>query len=249
MSHQLTFADSEFSSKRRQTRKEIFLSRMEQILPWQNMVEVIEPFYPKAGNGRRPYPLETMLRIHCMQHWYNLSDGAMEDALYEIASMRLFARLSLDSALPDRTTIMNFRHLLEQHQLARQLFKTINRWLAEAGVMMTQGTLVDAGYQGAPQREELAEVDVDWLIAERPGKVRTLKQHPRKNKTAINIEYMKASIRAKVEHPFRIIKRQFGFVKARYKGLLKNDNQLAMLFTLANLFRADQMIRQWERSH
>ncbi|WP_241249935.1 IS5 family transposase [Citrobacter freundii] len=285
MSHQLTFADSEFSSKRRQTRKEIFLSRMEQILPWQNMVEVIEPFYPKAGNGRRPYPLETMLRIHCMQHWYNLSDGAMEDALYEIASMRLFARLSLDSALPDRTTIMNFRHLLEQHQLARQLFKTINRWLAEAGVMMTQGTLVDAksglthslvttaanehdlnqlgnllhgeeqfvsadaGYQGAPQREELAEVDVDWLIAERPGKVKTLKQHPRKNKTAINIEYMKASIRARVEHPFRIIKRQFGFVKARYKGLLKNDNQLAMLFTLANLFRADQMIRQWERSH
>ena len=106
MSHQLTFADSEFSTKRRQTRKEIFLSRMEQILPWQNMTAVIEPFYPKAGNGRRPYPLETMLRIHCMQHWYNLSDGAMEDALYEIASMRLFARLSLDSALPDRTTII-----------------------------------------------------------------------------------------------------------------------------------------------
>ncbi|POK92104.1 IS5/IS1182 family transposase, partial [Klebsiella pneumoniae] len=75
----------------------------------------------------------------------------------------------------------------------------------------------DAGYQGAPQREELAEVDVDWLIAERPGKVKTLKQHPRKNNTAINIEYMKASIRARVEHPFRIIKRQFGFVKARYK--------------------------------
>ncbi|WP_441770068.1 transposase [Klebsiella pneumoniae] len=91
-------------------------------------------------------------------------------------------------------------------------------------------------------------MDVDWLIAERPGKVKTLKQHPRKNKTAINIEYMKASIRARVEHPFRIIKRQFGFVKARYKGLLKNDNQLAMLFTLANLFRVDQMIRQWERS-
>ncbi len=81
---------------------------------------------------------------------------------------------------------------------------------------------------------------MDWLIAERPGKVKTLKQHPRKNKTAINIEYMKASIRARVEHPFRIIK--------RYKGLLKNDNQLAMLFTLANLFRVDQMIRQWERS-
>ncbi|QGY25570.1 transposase [Escherichia coli] len=87
MSHQLTFADSEFSTKRRQTRKEIFLSRMEQILPWQNMTAVIEPFYPKAGNGRRPYPLETMLRIHCMQHWYNLSDGAMEDALASLPAL------------------------------------------------------------------------------------------------------------------------------------------------------------------
>ncbi len=161
MSHQLTFADSEFSTKRRQTRKEIFLSRMEQILPWQNMTAVIEPFYPKAGNGRRPYPLETMLRIHCMQHWYNLSDGVMEDALYEIASMRLFARLSLDSALPDRTTIMNFRHLLEQHQLARQLFKTINRWLAEAGVMMTQGTLVDATIIEAPSSTKNKEQQRD----------------------------------------------------------------------------------------
>ncbi|MEI9749261.1 IS5 family transposase [Moellerella wisconsensis] len=285
MSHQLTFADSEFSSKRRQTRKEIFLSRMEQILPWQNMVEVIEPFYPKAGNGRRPYPLETMLRIHCMQHWYNLSDGAMEDALYEIASMRLFARLSLDSALPDRTTIIeapsSTKNKEQQRDPEMHQTKKGNQWhfgmKAHIGVDAKSGlthSLVttaanehdlnqlgnllhgeeqfvsaDAGYQGAPQREELAEVDVDWLIAERPGKVRTLKQHPRKNKTAINIEYMKASIRARVEHPFRIIKRQFGFVKARYKGLLKNDNQLAMLFTLANLFRADQMIRQWERSH
>ncbi len=96
MSHQLTFADSEFHGKRRQTRKEIFLSRMEQLLPWPRMLAVIEPLYPKVGNGRRPYPLETMLRIHCLQQWYTLSDGAMEDALYEIASMRLFARLSLD---------------------------------------------------------------------------------------------------------------------------------------------------------
>ena len=285
MSHQLTFADSEFSSKRRQTRKELFLSRMEQILPWQNMTAVIEPVYPKAGNGRRPYPLETMLRIHCMQHWYNLSDGAMEDALYEIASMRLFARLSLDNALPDRTTIIEAPSSTKNKQQQRdpQMHQTKkgNQWhfgmKAHIGVDARSGlthSLVttaanehdlnqmsnllhgeelfvsaDAGYRGAPQREELAEVDVDWLIAERPGKVKILKQHPRKNKAAIHIEYMKASIRAKVEHPFRIIKRQFGFVKARYKGLLKNDNQLAMLFTLANLFRVDQMIRQWERSH
>ncbi len=100
-------------------------------------------------------PLETM-RIHCMQHWYNLSDGAMEDALYEIASMRLFARLSLDSALPDRTTIMNFRHLLEQHQLARQLFKTTSLAGRRAGVMMTQGTLVDATIIEAPSSTQRA---------------------------------------------------------------------------------------------
>ncbi len=95
MCQQLTFADSEFSSKRRQTRKEIFLSRMDNLLPWTQLLEVIEPFYPKVGNGRRPYPLETMFRIHCMQQWYCLSDEAMEDALYEIASMRQFAQLSL----------------------------------------------------------------------------------------------------------------------------------------------------------
>ena len=150
MSQQLTFADSEFSSKRRQTRKEIFLSRMDKLLPWPQLLEVIEPFYPKAGNGRRPYALETMFRIHCMQQWYSLGDEAMEDALYEIASMRQFAQLSLDKAIPDRTTIMNFRHLLEKHKLTRQLFKTVNQWLSDCGVMMTQGTLVDATIIEAP---------------------------------------------------------------------------------------------------
>lgn len=324
MNHQLTFADSEFNGKRRKTRKELFLARMEALLPWAMMLEVIEPVYPKAGNGRRPYPLDTMLRIHCMQQWYSLSDGAMEDALYEITSMRLFAKLSLDQAIPDRTTIMNFRHLLEQHQLARQLFDAVNLWLSDAGIMMKQGTLVDAtlieapcstknkrgerdgemhqtkkgnqwyfgmkahigvdaksglthslettaanehdlnqvgnllhgeetfvfadaGYQGAENREELADVKAQWAIAMRPGRLKELKKHPRKNKAVIAFERLKSSIRAKVEHPFRIIKRQFGFVKARFKGLRKNDNQLAMLFTLANLFRVDQMIRAWDR--
>ena len=106
----------------------------------------------------------------------------------------------------------------------------------------------DAGYQGAEKREELQNTNADWLIAERPGKVRALKKHPRKNKTAIKIEHLKASIRAKVEHPFRIIKCQFGFIKARYKGLMKNDSQLAMLSTLANLFKVDQMLRRQPRS-
>lgn len=102
--------------------------------------------------------------------------------------------------------------------------------------------------KGAAKREELKNTKVEWLIAERPGKIRTLKKNPRKNKTAIRIESLKASIRAKVEHPFRIIKCQFAFTKAHYKGLMKNDSQLAMLFTLANLFKVDQMLRRQTRT-
>lgn len=95
---------------------------MDALLPWSRMLEVIDPVYPKAGKERRPYPLDTMLRIHCMQQWYSLRDGAMEDVLYEIPSMRLFTKLSLDQAIPERTTNINFRHQLELHQLVRQLF-------------------------------------------------------------------------------------------------------------------------------
>ena len=101
----------------------------------------------------------------------------------------------------------------------------------------------DAGYRGAEKRDELKDIDVDWHIAERPGKVRAWKKHPRINNVLINIEYMKASVRAKVEHPFRIIKCQFGFTKARYRGLAKNDSKLAMLFALANIVRVGQMIK------
>ena len=313
--------DLNLSTKK--TRKQELLAQMDLVVPWAALVELITPYYPEGKNGRPPFALETMLRIHCMQQWYSLSDGAMEDALYEITSMRLFAKLSLDQAIPDRTTIMNFRHLLEQHQLARQLFDAVNLWLSDAGIMMKQGTLVDAtlieapcstknkrgerdgemhqtkkgnqwyfgmkahigvdaksglthslettsanehdlnqvgnllhgkeafvfadaGYQGAENREELADVKAQWAIAMRPGRLKELKKHPRKNKAVIAFERLKSSIRAKVEHPFRIIKRQFGFVKARFKGLRKNDNQLAMLFTLVNLFRVDQMIRAWD---
>lgn len=319
MEHQLSFADSEYQSKRRQTRKEKFLSRMEMLMPWPRLEAVIEPHYPKAGNGRRPYPLATMLRIHCMQQWYNMSDPAMEDALYEITSMRRFAGLSLDRPIPDHTTIMNFRHLLERHDLARQILEEVNQWLTDAGVLLKEGTLIDAtiieapsstknkakardpemhqtrkgkqwyfgmkahigvdartglthsftttaanvhdlnqaehllhgdedyafadaGYRGAEKREELKGFEVDWYIAAQPSKTKALKKHPVINKTPIRLEYLKASIRAKVEHPFRIIKRQFGFTRARYRGMKKNDNKLAMLFALANIVRVNQMV-------
>lgn len=99
---------------------------METLVPWQRTEAVIEPYYPKQGNGRRPYPLTTMLRIHCLQQWYNLSDPAMEYALYEIASIRIFTSLSLDKPIPDHTTIMNFRHLLERNGLGRQIFEEVN---------------------------------------------------------------------------------------------------------------------------
>ncbi|RCW90107.1 transposase-like protein DUF772 [Marinomonas foliarum] len=142
--NQLSFADTEFTSKRRKTRKELFLGRMDELIPWQQLEAQIEPFYPKAGNGRRPYPLSTMLRIHFMQNWYNMGDPAMEDALYEITSMRLFAGLSLEGAIPDHTTIMNFRHLLEKHKLGRKLFKEVHKWLSDSGIYFKEGTIVDA---------------------------------------------------------------------------------------------------------
>lgn len=123
---------------------------MEKLIPWQLLESVIEPHYPKAGNGRKPYPLPTMLRIHCMQQWSSMSDPAMEDALYEIASMRLLAGLSLDCAIPDHTTIMNFRHLLERHGLARKIFDEVSTWLSEAGVLVKEGTLLDATIIEAP---------------------------------------------------------------------------------------------------
>ncbi len=153
MDHQLSFADSEFNNKRRQTRKEKFLLRMDNLIPWTRLVAVIEPHYPKAGNGRRPYPLETMLRIHCMQHWYNMSDPAMEDALTDTAPMRMFAGLSSMGSIPDHTTIMNFRHLLERHGLARQIFEEVSTWLSEAGVLIKEGTLMDATIIEAPSSD------------------------------------------------------------------------------------------------
>lgn len=310
----------------KKTRKREFLEQMNKVVPWDVLVGVVEPHWPKSKTGRPPFAIETMLRIHYLQQWFGLSDPAMEEALHDMPVYREFAKLDgvLDR-LPDESTILRFRHLLEKHDLATDMLRIVNDLLAYKGLLLKSGTAVDAtlisapsstknaegkrdpemhqtkkgnqwhfgmkahigvdaksglthslattaanehdlnqagnllhgkeefvfgdaGYQGAPKREELAEVKVEWAIAERPGKVKALKKQPRKNKAIIQFERLKASIRAKVEHPFRLIKRQFGFVKARYKGLMKNDNQLAMLFTLANLFRVDQLIRAQERS-
>lgn len=122
----MSFSDFEYAGKRKQTRRECFLAEMEQVVPWSGLVALIEPHYPKAGGGRKPYPLETMLHIHLLQNWFSLSDPTVEEALYEITSMRQFARLTLSAPIPEDTTIMDFRHLLEKHQLAAGILETIN---------------------------------------------------------------------------------------------------------------------------
>ena len=120
--NQPTFADLDYESKKRKTRREKFLERMDGLIPWEELEERIRPFYPKAGRGRRPYELSVMLRIHCVQLFYNLSDPGMEDMLYEVESVRRFVGLRLPGPLPDETTILNFRHLLEEHELGAGLF-------------------------------------------------------------------------------------------------------------------------------
>ena len=311
---QLSFSDAEHAGKRKQTRRELFLAEMERVVPWTSLLAQIEPHYPKSGRGRQPYALETMLRIHFLQQWYALSDPAMEEALYEIASMRQFAKLSLLAGIPDETTILNFRHLLERHGLAAKLLQVVNRHLRDNRLLLRTGTIVDAtiidapsstknssgtrdpemhqtkkgnqwffgmkahigvdrdsglvhtvvstaanaadvtqtgkllhgkektvyadaGYTGADKREELKDKKIYWNIAERRSRIKALPEGELKDVSEF-IEHLVAKVRARVEHPFRVIKRQFGYTKVRYRGLAKNGAQVATLFALSNLWMA-----------
>jgi len=307
---QMSFSDAEYAGKRKKTRREVFLDEMEQVVPWKVMLGLIAPHYPVAGRGRRPYPLESMLRVHLMQNWFALSDPAMEEALYEIASLRAFARLSLGEPIPDETTILNFRHLLEENDLAEDILAAVNKLLARKGLLLKKGSIVDATIIAAPSSTKNAEgerdpdmhqtkkgnqwhfgmkahigVDVDsglvhtvtttaanesdveqiadllhgkerqvwadsgyrgaqsrvdranlkWHIAARPSDIAKLPEGRRKT-TIQKQEHRKASIRAKVEHPFRVIKRQFGLTKVRFRGLAKNTAHVITLFALSNLW-------------
>lgn len=149
MDQQMTFTDMEHGVAKRKTRRQRFLDRLEGLVPWSELEAVIEPHYPNAGNGRRPYPLGAMLRVHVMQLAWNLSDRDMENFLYETHSARRFAGLGIE-ALLDETTILNFRRRLERADLGEPLFDRINAVLAERGTRLSTGTLVDASFVEAP---------------------------------------------------------------------------------------------------
>ena len=307
---QTRFASLAYAGKKKRTRREKFLAEMEAVVPWSRLTSLIEPHYPKAGplGGRPPMPLEVMLRVYCLQQWYALSDPAAEEALYDSEAMRRFAGLELgDDAIPDETTILNFRHLLERHELTRAIFETVNAYLRERGILLREGTLVDATLIDAPSSTKNKQgardpemtstkkgnawyfgmkahvgVDLDsgvvhtletstakvhdsqkfddllhgdehavlgdkgYVSTEREAKFRkqgkiwgVMRKAPKGGKLHPIDEHINriiASLRARVEHPFRVLKCQFGYRKTRYRGLAKNQAQLFSLFGLGNLF-------------
>lgn len=315
---QITFTDAEYSSKHKQTRKELFLKEMEQVVPWKGLIGLIEPHYPRGEGGRPSYPLMAMLRVHLLQNWFGYSDPAMEEALYETTILRQFADLDLNR-IRDETTILNFRRLLEQHSLAAEILVVINGYLGDRGLSLRQGTIVDAtlihapsstknkdgkrdpamhqirsgnqyyfgmkahigvdeqsglvhsvvgtaanvadvtqvdkllhgkestvsadaGYTGVEKRVEHIDRKVIWQIATRRGSYKKHRENSFLYQTLRQIEHAKARIRAKVEHPFRVIKRQFGYTKVRFRGLAKNTAQLITLFALSNLWMARRFL-------
>ena len=317
---QISFAQAEHQNKKKVTRRERFLAQMEALVPWQRLIDALSPsYFPNAAGkrGRPPIGLERMLRVYFLQQWYALADEALEDAIYDSQAMRDFIGIDLAiESVPDATTLLRFRHLLETHALTQRIFEEINASLVEQGLFMREGTIVDATIVAAApstknrakQRDpamkqtkkgnqwyfgmkahigidavtglthtvvatsaNVADVtmagdlvrddaprvygDAGYLgmghylgeekddpgsrccVAAKRGAIKTMDDGPLKTLRQA-IEKTKASIRAKVEHPFHVIKNLFGYRKVRYKGLAKNQAQLFSLFALANLVLA-----------
>ena len=155
---QKTFACLAFEAKKKRTRREVFLGEMDAVIPWARLLAVIEPYYPKAGNGRPPLGLERMLRIYFLQQWFNLSDPQAEDALYDSESMRRFAGIELgEEPVPDESTLLRFRHLLERHRLTERLFAEVRTLLEERRLLLRSGTIVDATIIAAPSSTKNAK--------------------------------------------------------------------------------------------
>ena len=325
---QLSFAAYEFSRKKRVTRREKFLAEMERVVPWARLEAVIEPLYPSAGRvGRQPIGVSRMLRMYCLQQWFGLSDEGLEDAIYDSQAMRGFIGIDLArESVPDATTLLKFRRLLEEHQLTASIFGEINAHLAERGLLLREGTMVDAtiieappstknqekardpemhqtkkgnawhfgmkahigadadsglvhsvhataanesdvahihevlhgdesvvfvdaGYKGVEKRPEIVAAqesgeirdDIDWHVAQARSTIKKMPDGPAKDIQRA-LERVKAQVRARVEHPFHVVKNLFRHRKTRYKGLAKNATQLFSLFGLANLVIAKRRL-------
>ena len=323
MEKQLSFAANEWQGKKKQTRREKFLDGMEELVPWRRLVTLIEPHYPNGARGRPPQGIERMLRVYFLQQWYGLADEALEDAIYDSQAMRLFVGIDLSTeGVPDATTLLKFRHLLERHDLTRGILAEINTVLSEQKCLMKAGTIVDAtiiaaptstknqrrqrdgemhqtkkgnqwyfgmkahiavdaqsglvqqvigtaanvsdisrthellhgqeqdvfadaGYLGVQKRPEITSHPNQprWHIAAKRGAIRALPEG-RLKELKQELERIKSQIRARVEHPFHIIKNLFKHRKTRYRGLAKNTAQLHTLFALANLILARRNFAQ-----
>lgn len=305
---QMTLSAGGFDRYGKTTRRAAFLAEMERVVPWSALCAVLEPVYPKAGKGRPPIGVERMLRIYFLQQWFNLSDPAVEEALYDSLAMREFVGIDLGrEPAPDETTVCKFRHLLEAHDLGRRLFEEVHRHLEAQGLKVSTGTIVDASIINAPSSTKNAEqkrdpdmhqtkkgnqwyfgmkahIGVDsktklihsvvataanvadstilpdllhgdetrvWGDQAYRGQREVIRQcapratdftnrRYRQNGVVDEVEKAKnrtkSKVRAKVEHAFGVIKRIFGFVKVRYRGLEKNAHRLFVTCALANLF-------------
>jgi len=305
---QKTLATLGFDKYTKTTRRAAFLAEMQRVVPWSELCALIEPVYPKPGNGRPPVGLERMLRIYFLQHWFNLSDPAVEEALYDSSAMRAFVGIDLGrEPVPDETTVCKFRHLLEAHDLGRGLFEQVARHLQARGLKVASGTIVDATIINAPSSTKnqsgerdpemkqtkkgnqwyfgmKAHIGVDsktklihsvaatpanvhdsqvlghllhgaetrvWGDSAYVGQTEVIRRvapkardftqaRASRNQALSDVERAKnrnkSKVRAKVEHPFLVIKRIFGFAKVCYRGIAKNANRLFVACALANLF-------------
>jgi len=322
--NQLSFTDLEYSNRKRLTKREEFLDMMEVLIPWKNWIALIEPFYPKGGRGRPPRGIELMLRMYLLQNWFSLSDEGVEDSIYDSYAMRKFMKIDFTKTqVPDATTLLHFRHLLEENNIGDKLLESVNDILRSEGKLMSSGTIVDAtiisaptstknkeekrdpemsstkkgnqwyfgmkahigvdakdgyvhtvvttaanehditvahqlireedktvygdaGYIGLDKRSEITKDEdlnkIDYKINVRIGSMKKMDEAGRAG------EKEKSGIRAKVEHPFRTIKRTFGFTKTRYRGLKKNTHKLNVLFASANLFKHGKELKKATQS-
>lgn len=313
---QMTLGDLEYAGRKKTTRREEFLQAMDNIIPWEAWIDMIRPYYPSGKRGRPVRGVETMLRMYLLQLWFNLSDVGVEDSIYDSYAMRAFMGIDfLNEQVPDSTTLLKFRHLLEEHGIGKKIFDDLKDRLEKAGLLMHGGTIVDAtiihapsstknaegkrdeemhqtkkgnqwhfgmkvhagvdagsgfvhtivgtaanvhdsqkiselirkddevvygdsGYLGADGQEAIKADEnlskIEFRINKRPSSIKTGDCYKGKNWDKY-IEYRKSSVRSKVEHPFLIVKRQFGYCKVAYKGIAKNMNRFNILFACANL--------------